>query len=216
MTYKRFRDLQQQLPFLDGECTPRNNAEREKVLSLVQPMAAEILKAVVSAETDFRIFAAQHAFARQCNNFAPTNLSALIVEKLIEVRNVKPVILTKGNFAVELGDHIIWIKKVDSNLLPKYNITKSSTKRAYQYVTDNDNVNPVLILGYQLNDHQKIAGLHLLYLRGDEKIWAPINIGDLGAKLLEGINRPEMGVASTQVEEVEIKVKKSRKRAKAV
>ena len=74
----------------------------------------------------------------------------------------------------------------------------------------------MLILGYQLNDHQKIVGLHLLYLRGDEKIWAPINIGDLGAKLLESINRPEMVVTPTQVEEVEIKVKTSRKRAKAV
>lgn len=214
--YKSFIDIQQQLPFLEGECTPRNNAEREKVLTLVKPVAAEILKAVVCAETEFQIFAAQHALARQCNNFAPTNLSALIVEKLIEVKDVKPVILTKGNLAVELGNHIIWVKKVDSNLLPKYNATKSSAKRAYQYANENEDANPVLILGYQLNDQQKIAGLHLLYLRGEEKIWAPINMGDLGAKALEEITQPQPIIAPTHVEEVEIKVKKSRKRSKAV
>ena len=60
------------------------------------------------------------------------------------------------------------------------NITKSSTKRIYQKAEGEDTL-PMLILGYQLDEIERVSHICILYLEGDQHLWAPIDIGDIAA-----------------------------------
>lgn len=63
--------------------------------------------------------------------------------------------------------------------MPWVNITKSSTKRIYQKAEGDDTL-PMLILGYQLDEIERVSHIYILYLEGDQHLWAPIDIGDIG------------------------------------
>ena len=66
----------------------------------------------------------------------------------------------------------------------------------------------MLILGYQLNDIEVVSHIYILYLEGDQHLWAPIDIGDIAAS-----NRISM-TASTTVEEPIVRVKPEKQRGK--
>lgn len=209
--YNRLIDLNGVLLFED-ECMPRNHVEREKVLSDIEPLCSLIVEAVMSAEDGYLSYAAEHPIGRQGKNFAPMNMTWLIVEKLLKIEGVTPTTSTLKYPNVVIQGHHIWIKKVDESLLPKVNATKASAKRSNQYCEDDEN-EPILILGYQLDSLQKVIGIHLEYLKGQEHLWAPINIGDIGARVLQQ-NSILFQTSSSTNNEVEVKVKKGKNRTK--
>ena len=71
-------------------------------------------------------------------------------------------------------------KKLDTNRMPWVNMTKSSTKRIYQKAEGEDTL-PMLIFGYQLDEIERISHIYILYLEGNQHLWAPIYIGDIAA-----------------------------------
>lgn len=194
--------------FSEEECMPRNNAEREAVKNAIEPLARFIVEKIEKAESAYHDYAGQHNLARQLSNFAPTNLTSLIIESLSQIEGVSIRDLSHGNVVLEVGNYQVWVKKVDEKLMPKCNRTKALVKRINQYV-EGDDCMAMLILGYQLNDAQNITSIHLEYLKGTEHLWAPIDVGDMGARQLQAntiIGAPE------QPEELEVKVKPSHKR----
>lgn len=64
--------------------------------------------------------------------------------------------------------------------MPWVNMTKSSTKRIYQKAEGEDTL-PMLILGYQLDEIERISHIYILYLEGNKHLWVPIDIGDIAA-----------------------------------
>ena len=66
----------------------------------------------------------------------------------------------------------------------------------------------MLILGYQLNDIEVVSNIYILYLEGDQHLWAPIDIGDIAASSRISIT------TSTIVEEPIVKVKPEKQRGK--
>ena len=121
--------------FTDEEMNPRQDANRDEVLSFFTPLANNI---------------------------------------------VAKIQICKGNSILEIGSYKVWIKKLDDNGMPWVNITKSSTKRIYQKAEGEDTL-PMLILGYQLDEVERVSHIYILYLEGDQHLWAPIDIGDIAA-----------------------------------
>ena len=66
---------------------------------------------------------------------------------------------------------------------------------------------PVLILGYQLDQIERISQILLIYLAGDHHIWAPIDLGDIASS-----NRVPITPASS--EELIVTVKPDKKKGK--
>ena len=209
--YSRLIDVNG-VPLFEYECLPRNHVEREKVLKDIEPLCPQIAKAVMKAEDGYQAYAAEHPIGRQGKNFAPMNMTWLIIEKLLQIEGIKATSSTFDYPNVEIQGHHVWVKKVDDSLLPKFNLTKASAKRSNQFCQDGEN-EPILILGYQLNSMQKVVGIHLEYLKGQEHLWSPINVGDIGAKYLQK-NSIFMQSNSSVSDEVEVKVQQEKKRAK--
>lgn len=196
----------------EEECKPRNHADREKVLSVIEPICPQIVEAVMKAENDYQSYAAQHPICRQGTNFAPMNMTWLIVESLLQTEGIKQTNSTLNYPNVDIMGNHVWVKKVDDALLPKVNATRASAKRSNQYC-QNEEDEPILILGYQLDSRQSIKGIYLEYLKGQEQLWAPINVGDIGARILQQ-NTVLLQAQSSTTSEVEVKVKKGKKRTK--
>lgn len=202
----RFKNLQASIYFGD-DYQPRNEAERKEVLDFISPYAESIMVAILQAERKFQNYACENPIARQCNNFAPVNMTNLIAQELSGLSGFCLNNFTRGNPEVVIGEYKFWIKKVDTNLQPKFNSTKSTISRVNQLSQDEEDQLPILILGYQLSDDQRVSNVHLIYRRGVNMIWAPINIGDLGAQKQEYINET---LDSNHIEEVPMKVKGGR------
>ena len=201
---KKFRDMQLAINFGE-DFKPRNEAQRNQVLEYITPLSEGIMKAIVQAELKYLDFASDNAIARQCGNFPPTLMTSLIVQEISLMDEFQISPFSKGNNELITGDYKIWVKKVDDKFQPKFNMTKSTLSRANQLSQKGDDQQAILILGYQLDDSQKISGVHLIYQTCDKHVWAPINLGDLGAQEEEKSNSN----AATQIEEVPMKVKRN-------
>lgn len=193
--------------FTDEEMNPRQNANREEVLGFFTPIAYNIVSKILEAGDCYLQYAEGHAIARRENTFCSSNMHGLIIEHLAQIEGVRIVQSSKGNSLLEIGDYKVWIKKLDNNGRPSVNFTKSSAKKLYQKAEGEDTL-PMLILGYQLNDVERVSHIYILYLEGDQHLWAPIDIGDIAAS-----NRIHM-ITSTTVEEPIVKVKPEKRRGK--
>lgn len=209
--FSRFKDLQIPIDFGD-DFQPRLEANREKVIELIKPQSTGLMNAILIAGDKYQNFANDNAIARQLNNFAPINLTALIVQEISLLDNFSLNNFTKGNPEIIFDDYKFWVKKIDQKFFPKVNNTKSSQSRVNQ-LSNTDDENAILILGYQLNDLQQITGVYLVYLRGEELVWAPINLGDMAAQLEEQ-NVPVQ--TQHEVTEVPMTVKKGKRASQAV
>lgn len=87
---------------------------------------------------------------------------------------------TKRNSIIEIGSYKVWVKKLDERGMPWINETKSSVKRITQKAEGEDDL-PLLILGYQLSQVERISQISLSYIKGDRHLWSPINLGDIAA-----------------------------------
>ena len=112
--------------------------------------------------------------------------------------------INKRNSFFEIGIYKVWVKKLDNRNLPWVNDTKSSVKRVNQKA-DGEDVMPVLILGYQLDQIERISKIQLVYIEGDQHLWAPIDLGDIAA------TNQTMPLVAPAVEEPVVKVKPSKK-----
>ena len=111
-------------------------------------------------------YAEGHAIARRENTFCTSNMHGLIIEHLSQLEGVRIAQISKRNSILEIGSYKVWIKKLDDNGMPWVNITKSSTKRIYQKAEGDDTL-PMLILGYQLDEIERVSHIYILYLEGD-------------------------------------------------
>ncbi len=166
--------------FTDEEMNPRQDANRDEVLSFFTPLANNIVAKILEAGDCYLQYAEGHAIARRENTFCASNMHGLIIEHLSQLEGVRIVQICKGNSILEIGSYKVWIKKLDDNGMPWVNITKSSTKRIYQKAEGEDTL-PMLILGYQLDEIERVSHIYILYLEGDQHLWAPIDIGDIAA-----------------------------------
>lgn len=199
----RFRNLQTSIDF-GGDYQPRNEADRKEVLDFISPYAESIMVAILNAERKFQNYACENNIARQSNNFAAVNMTSLITQELANLSEFNINNFSRGNMEIIIGEYKFWVKKVDNNFQPRFNSTKSTISRVNQLSHYEDDQQAILIMGYQLTDHQRVSAVHLIYRRGTEMIWAPINVGDLAAQKQEYINET---LDSNQIEEVPMKVK---------
>ena len=65
----------------------------------------------------------------------------------------------------------------------------------------------MLILGYKLDDLQRIVNISISYMEGDKHLWAPIDIGDRVA------NATNLVVNSAEEAEVQVKTKIKKREA---
>lgn len=166
--------------FTDEEMNPRQDANRDEVLRVFTPLANNLVAKILEAGNCYLQYAEGHAVARRENTFCASNMHGLIIEHLSQVEGVRTTQISKGNSILEIGSYKVWIKKLDNNGMPWVNITKSSTKRIYQKAEGKDTL-PMLILGYQLDEIERVSHICILYLEGDQHLWAPIDIGDIAA-----------------------------------
>ncbi|WP_274288762.1 hypothetical protein [Prevotella corporis] len=164
--------------FTDEEMNPRQDANRDEVLRVFTPLANNLVAKILEAGNCYLQYAEGHAVARRENTFCASNMHGLIIEHLSQVEGVRITQISKGNSILEIGSYKVWIKKLDNNGMSWVNITKSSTKRIYQKAEGKDTL-PMLILGYQLDEVERVSHICILYLEGDQHLWAPIDIGDI-------------------------------------
>ncbi len=166
--------------FSDEEMNPRQDADRDEVLSVFAPLANNIVMKILEAGDCYLTFAADHPIARQEHTFLSSALHGLIIESLSKIDGVNRYPFCSRNSLLEVGPYKVWLKKLDENGLPWVNGTKSSVKRVNQKA-DGDDVMPVLILGYQLDQLERITNIQLIYIEGGQHLWAPIDLGDMAA-----------------------------------
>lgn len=182
MTRNNISQLRNQSLFLftDEEMNPRQDANRNEVLSAFTPIANNLVAKILEAGDCYLQYADKHAVARRENTFCASNMHGLIIEYLSQVEGIRITQISKGNSILEIGSYKVWIKRLDINGMPWVNMTKSSTKRIYQKAEGEDTL-PMLILGYQLDEIERISHIYILYLEGNQHLWAPIDIGDIAA-----------------------------------
>lgn len=202
----RFKNLQTSIDF-GGDYQPRNEANRKEVLNFISPYAESIMVAILNAERKFQNYACENNIARQSNNFAAVNMTSLITQELANLSEFHINNFSRGNMEIIIGEYKFWVKKVDNNFQPRFNSTKSTISRVNQLSHYEDDQQAILIMGYQLTDDQRVSAVHLIYRRGTEMIWAPINVGDLAAQKQEYINET---LDSNHIAEVPMKVKGGR------
>lgn len=198
----RNKDL---LLFSEEEMCPRSVADRDMVLRIFSPLANTIINIILESGNSFLEFAEKHPIARQESTFPSSILHGLIIEGLSHISGVRLTTINKRNTIIEIGPFKVWVKKLDERGLPWVNVTKSSVKRAHQKA-DGEDIMPVLILGYQLDQIERISKIELRYIEGNRQIWAPIDLGDLAAK------NPSEQVSIPTIKEPEVVVKPEKKR----
>lgn len=190
--------------FSDEEMNPRQNADRNEVLNTFGPLADIIVTKMLDAGNCYLAIAERHPVARQEHTFPTSTLHGLIIEYLTQIEGVRRSVINKRNSFFEIGIYKVWVKKLDNRNLPWVNDTKSSVKRVNQKA-DGEDVMPVLILGYQLDQIERISKIQLVYIEGDQHLWAPIDLGDIAA------TNQTMPLVAPAVEEPVVKVKPSKK-----
>ena len=201
---KKLRNRQTFL-FSDEEMNPRQNADRNEVLNTFGPLADIIVTKMLDAGNCYLAIAEQHPVARQEHTFPTSILHGLIIEYLTQIEGVRRTVISKRNSFLEIGIYKVWVKKLDNRNLPWVNDTISSVKRVNQKA-DGEDVMPVLILGYQLDQIERISKIQLVYIEGDQHLWAPIDLGDIVA------TNQTMPIVVPAAEELVIKVKPGKKR----
>lgn len=211
MIKNNFLDLKSRelLLFNEEEMNPRKVADRDSVLTTFSPLADAILTTICEAGNSYLEFAEKHPIARQESTFPSSILHGLIIEGLSHIPGVRLTTVNKRNTIIEIGPFKVWVKKLDDRGLPWVNETMSSVKRAHQRAEGDDTL-PVLILGYQLDQIERISKVELRYIEGDRQIWAPINLGNIAADTQSKL------VSIPAVNEPEVVVKPGKKRERIV
>lgn len=143
--------------FTDEEMYHRENADRNNVIEAFAPIASQLVERIIKAGNDYQHYAEKHPVARRENNFVSTMLHGLIIEELQQIPDMQAEKIGKtSNTILRFGTYKIWVKKLDDDGKPNINKTKSSVKRINQCVDGSDTL-PMLILGYQLDDIQRIT-----------------------------------------------------------
>ena len=197
--------------FSEEEMLPRKNALRDVVVSIFEPIETDIVKAMLSAGDDYLLLADKNPIARREHNFVTTTLHGLMIEKLSKISGVTldNMINSSRSTILRIGSYLVWLKKLDKDGKPNINKTKTSAKRINQKA-EGDDTQPMLILGYKLDDLQRIYHISISYMEGDKHLWAPIDIGDKVASSLFISHSPSS-------EELDVKVRpKKRKNIEAI
>lgn len=193
--------------FSDEEMNPRQNADREEVLNTFEPLAESMVSKMLDAGDCYLEIAEKHPVARLEHTFTTSILHGLIIEYLTQIEGVRKSVIKKRNSFLEIGSYKVWVKKLDERNLPWVNDTKSSLKRVNQKA-DGEDVLPMLILGYHLNQTEQISKILLVYIEGDQHLWAPIDLGDMAA------TSQVIPMSVRVVDEPEVKVKPEWKRSR--
>ena len=77
--------------FTDEEMNPRQDANREEVLSFFTPLANNIVAKILEAGDCYLQYAEGHAIARRENTFCASNMHGLIIEHLSQLEGVRIV-----------------------------------------------------------------------------------------------------------------------------
>lgn len=194
--------------FTEEEMFSRTSAERENVISTFAPIEADIVNGIMNAGNNYLQFAEKFPIARREHNFVTMVLHSLIIEELAKISGVTLDSIAKrpNNTVLHIGSYLVWLKKLDKDGKPSINRTKSSAKRINQKA-EGDDTQPMLILGYKLDDLQRIVNISISYMEGDKHLWAPIDIGDRVA------NATNLVVNSAEEAEVQVKTKIKKREA---
>lgn len=203
MNKNNIKNLKNHMQYLfsDEEMFPRKNAKRDEVVSTFETIGTDIVNAMLAAGDDYLQLADKNPIARREHNFATTILHGLMIEKLSKISEVTLDNMTNSSSStiLRIGSYLVWLKKLDKDGKPKINNTQTSTKRIYQKAEGED-TQPMLILGYKLDDLQRINHISISYMEGDKHLWAPIDIGDNAASSLVISHSPSS-------EELDVKVR---------
>lgn len=168
------------LLFSETAMNPRLGADRDEVLNTFSPLCDDIVAKMFDAGNEYLEIAENHPIARREHTFASSILHGFFIERLSQIPGVRSAKINKRNTVLEIGPYKVWIKKLDDSGMPWVNETLSSVKRVYQKA-EGDDIMPVLILGYRLDQIERIKSIQLLYIKGDRQLWAPIDLGGMAA-----------------------------------
>lgn len=195
--------------FSDEEMGLRTNADREDVVSTFAGIEADIVNGIMNAGNKYLQYAEENPIARREHNFAMVNLHGLIIEELAKVQGVTlDSTPSARNTFLRIGSYLVWLKKLDEHGKPKINRTKSSAKRINQKA-EGDDTQPMLILGYKLDDEQRIVHISISYMEGDKHLWPPIDIGN---RVASSTNL----ISNTSTEEAEVRIRSRKKKIEAI
>lgn len=168
------------LLFSEAAMNPRLGADRDEVLNTFSPLCDEIVAKMIDAGNEYLEIAEKHPIARREHTFASSVLHGFIIEHLSSISGVRSTKINKRNTFLEIGPYKVWLKKLDDSGLPWVNETLSSVKRVFQKA-EGDDIMPILILGYRLDQLERISSIQLIYIKGDRQLWAPIDLGEMAA-----------------------------------
>lgn len=195
------------LLFSEAEMNPRLGADRDEVLSTFSPLCDDIIAKMFEAGNEYLQIAEIHPIARREHTFASSVLHGFFIEKLSEIPGVRSTKINKRNSILEIGQYKVWIKKLDTSGMPWVNETLSSVKRVYQRA-EGDDIMPILILGYRLDQIERISSIQLIYIKGDRLLWAPIDLGGMAA------SNQFIRLSEPDSDEPEVTVKPEKKKGK--
>lgn len=193
--------------FSEAAMNPRLGADRDEVLSTFSPLCNDIVAKMFEAGNEYLRIAEKHPIARREHTFASSVLHGFFIEQLSQIPGVRKKKINKRNTVLEIGPYIVWIKKLDDNGMPWVNETLASMKRVYQKA-EGDDILPILILGYRLDQIERISGIQLIYIKGDRQLWAPIDLGCMAAA------NQSVRLIEPESDEPEVTVKPEKKRRK--
>lgn len=195
------------LLFSEEEMNPRLGADRDEVLSTFSPLCDDIVAKMFAAGNEYLEIAEIHPIARREHTFASSVLHGFFIEKLSQIPGVRSTKINKRNTVLEIGPYKVWIKKLDDSGMPWVNETLSSVKRVYQKA-EGDDIMPILILGYRLDQIERISSIQLRYIKGDRQLWAPIDLGGMAAA------NQSVRLTEPDSDEPEVTVKPEKKKVK--
>lgn len=98
--------------FTDEEMNPRQDANRNEVLSAFTPIANNLVAKILEAGNCYLQYADKHAVARRENTFCASNMHGLIIEYLSQVEGIRITQMSKGNSILEIESYKVWIKNL--------------------------------------------------------------------------------------------------------
>lgn len=205
----RIRSSKEWTFFADEEMTPRQPAVRGEVIDVITPLARKLVDAFICANNAYLEYAKKYPTARTQPRFCSENMHGLIIEWVSKIEGVECCSINEhsSDIIFQIENYKLWVKKLDSSGLPNVNNTKSSQKRCHQKADGEDTL-PMLVLGYQIDDMQRITSVTISCIKGDKHLWAPIDV----IELTEAYNELPMVQTSASQESIDIHVKQNKKK----
>lgn len=160
--------------FPEEEMFPRLPVLKSEFESAFKPWIRDIIRAFREASKQYKEFLEQHPFALQRKSFSSHLWNFLITEQLGKIPGLNWDTL-EGNlqrFYIKIDQTKLFVKKIDEHYNTKNIETAAVQQYREQLTNDINDKDPVLFLGYQLDDtRREIIDISIVCRKGDKLEW---------------------------------------------